>query len=82
MQISVGRWRKEGVIKGAFSRSWKHIKVKGLSHDHGTCHLKAYKKNFFWVFPYERERFWPWHEEAKLVSFLFLVIDLMKDIIS
>ena len=58
------------------TRSWSHTKVKGLCHGHGTCHLKVYKKNFSW------ERFWPWLEEPKFVSLVFLIIDLMKDIIS
>ena len=81
------RWcRKEGsaqeVNEEAVTRSWMHTKVKGQCHGHGTCHLKVYKKNFLWVFLSKRERYWPWLENPKSVSLVFLVINLMKDLIS
>ena len=50
------------------TRSWKHKKVKGLCHGHGTCHLNIYKKNSLRVLLSKRERFCPGSRSLTFVS--------------
>ena len=40
-----------------------------------------YKKNLEWVFLSKSERFWPWLASLTIVSLVYLIIDLMKNII-
>lgn len=68
-------------LERVVTKSWRHIGIKGMCHGHGTCQLKIYKKNYYWVFLYKRERFWPWLESLNFVSLVHLIIDLMKNII-